>query len=96
MITFLLITGLVISLVVNVLTIIIIGIQAKKVQTYEEWILEFKEDVETTLESMRALDKRGTFATSLNDKGLFESDDEVGVIFKEMQDLIEELNQKIQ
>ena len=96
MITFLLITGLIISLIVNVLTIIIVGIQANKVQTYEKWVLEFKENVETILESMRALDKRGTFATSLNDKGLFESDDEVGVIFKEMEDLIEELNQRTQ
>jgi hypothetical protein len=96
MITFLLITGLVISLIVNILTIIISGVQANKVRTYEEWILKFKQDVETTLENMRALDTRGTFATSLNDKGLFESDDEVGAIFKEIQDLIEELNQRTQ
>ena len=96
MITFLLITGLVISIVFNIFICFIIGIQTNKVQTYEEWILEFKEDVETTLENMKALDKRGTFATSLNDKGLFESDDEVGVIFKEMQDLIEKLNQRTQ
>ena len=58
--------------------------------------MEFKEDVETTLEDMKAIDERGTFATSLNDKGKFESDDEVGVIFKEMQDIIEKLNQRTQ
>lgn len=96
MITFLLITGLVISIVLNIFTFFLIGIQLNKVQTYEEWIVEFQEDVETTLENMKAIDTKGTFATSLNDKGKFESDDEVGVIFKEMQDIIEKLNQRTQ
>jgi hypothetical protein len=96
MITFLLITGLVISITLNIFLIFAIGIQANKVQTYEEWILEFKQDVETTLSNIQSIDKRGTFATSLNDKGLFESDDEVGAIFKEMKDLIEKLNQRTQ
>lgn len=96
MITFFLITGLIISIVLNVFFYFAIGIQYNKVLTYEQWILDFKEDVANTLETMRAIDKRGTFATSLNDKGLFESDDEVGVVFKEMEDLIEKLNQRTQ
>lgn len=75
---------------------IIIGIQANKVQTYEEWILEFKHDVKMSLANMRAIDKRGSFATRVDDKGTFESDDEMGIIFKEMQDIIEKLNQRTQ
>lgn len=96
MITFLLITGLIISIIFNILLFILNGIQVNKIQTYEEWILEFRQDIANTLINMRNIDKRGTFATSLNDKGLFESDDEVGIIFKEMEDLIEKLNQRIE
>jgi len=53
-------------------------------------------DLVNTLEEMRAIDKEGTFATSLNDKGNFESDDQVGRIFKELLDLIEKLNERTQ
>ena len=98
MITFLLIAGLVISLGFCVATIIIIQCLLKRNGTYEKWILEFKMDLVDTLESMRAIDKQGTFATSVSDpeKGVFESDDQVGQIFKEILDLVEKLNERIQ
>lgn len=41
---------------------------------------------------MRKIDTRGTFATRVDDKGKFESDDEVGVVFKDLMELIEKLN----
>lgn len=96
MITFLLIAGLIISLGVNVATFILISRQLKRIYVYENWILEFKEDLVNTLEEMRKIDKQGTFATSLNDKGTFESDDQVGQIFKEILELIEKLNERSQ
>jgi hypothetical protein len=96
MITFLLIIGLVISLGLNVASFILIRIHLLKIRTYELWIVGFKSDLMNTLERMRTIDKVGTFATSLNDKGLFESDDQVGQIFKELLDLIEKLNQRTQ
>lgn len=96
MITILLIIGLIISIALNFTTFLLIGIQANKVQTYEQWILEFKKDVETTLANMQAIDKKGVFASSINNDGLFESDDEVGKIFQEMKDLIDKLNQRTQ
>lgn len=67
-----------------------------KIDMYESWILEFKENVMNTLEQMREMDKQGLFATNLNDKGIFETDDQVGAIFKELLDLIEKLNQRTQ
>jgi len=79
-----------------IFSIILIVNLLKKIKVYEQWILEFKDDVEDTLEEMRNIDKRGVFATSMNEKGLFESDDEVGIIFKDIQDLIEKLNEKVQ
>lgn len=96
MITFLLITGLVISLGLNIIAFILIRTLLKKVSTYEQWILEFKEEVNETLSLMRGIDKQGVFATSINEKGVFESDDQVGQIFKELTTLIEKLNEKTQ
>lgn len=96
MITFLLIVGLIISLGFNVATIIIIKRLLKRTSVYESWIVEFKSDLISTLEEMRTIDRNGTFATSMNDEGLFESDDQVGQIFKELLDLIEKLNDRTQ
>lgn len=95
MITFFLIC-LVISVGCNIAAVILIKRLLSKIDIYEEWVLDFKTDVIDTLEKMRDLDKQGLVATSINDKGIFESDDQVGVIFKGLLDLIEKLNQRIQ
>lgn len=94
MITVLLIIGLVISLGLNVAALILIRTLLKKISTYESWILEFKQEITDTLSLMRAIDKQGVFATSVSEKGVFESDDQVGQIFKELTTLIENLQQK--
>lgn len=96
MITFLLILGLIISLGLNIAAYILINNLLKKISIYEKWILEFKQDVIDTLALMRVIDKQGVFATSVSDKGVFESDDHIGQLFKEMTDLIEKLNERSQ
>ena len=96
MITFLLIFFLVLSLGLNVAAYLIIRNLLRKNSTYEAWILEFKQDVTDTLAIMRAIDKQAVFATVLNDKGAFESDDQVGQIFKELLEIIEKLNSRTQ
>jgi len=96
MITFLLIIGLIISLGLNVIAFILIRNLLKKNSIHEAWILNFKQDVVNTLANMRSIDSHGSFATRIDDKGKFESDDEVGQIFKELLDLIENLNEKTQ
>lgn len=96
MTTFLLIAALVISITLNVLTFIIIKIQINKVHTYEQWVLNFQQVVTQTLARMREMDKGNIFATHVGPEGAFESDDQIGVVFKEMEDLIEELNARIQ
>lgn len=96
MTTAFLIILLIISLGLNVSTIIIIKRLLFKNDTYEKWVLEFKTDLTSTLKNMRSIDKQGTFATSVNNEGTFESDDQVGQIFKELLDLIEKLNDRIQ
>ena len=96
MILFLLILGLIISLGINIATFVIIYRLISRIDVYETWILEFKQSVVNTLVNMRNIDKQGMFATSMNDKGTFESDDQVGQIFKELLNLIETLNEKIE
>lgn len=96
MITFLITVGLIISLGLNAATFILIRILLKKIGIYEQWIVDFKDRVAMVLASMRNIDKQGILATSVNDKGLFESDDQVGHIFKDLEDLVRELNERIE
>jgi len=96
MITFLLIAILIISLGFNIAAYKLIRILLKKQKIYEEWIIESKQIAIDTLAAMRLIDKQGVFATSVNEKGIFESDDQVGEIFKEIEKLIERLNERTQ
>lgn len=86
---------LVIILGIAICEYVIIKRLLSKINIYEQWILEFREDLTSTFEKMRNIDKQGVFATSVNNDGLFESDDQVGQIFKELLDLIEKLNDRI-
>ena len=95
MITSILILLLIIFLIINIFSVILIKIQIEKLKIYETWILGFQQKVTISLEKLKEIDKRGTFASSMNNEGLFESDDEVGYIFKDMIKIIEELNDKI-
>jgi hypothetical protein len=91
MIIFLLIASLSISVGILVISYIIIKRILVKIDTYEKYILHVQTHIENTLEKMREIDSRGTFATRVNDSGKFECDDEVGVIFKDLVELLEEL-----
>lgn len=94
--TFFLIAFLVLSFGLNIVFFILLKRILSKIEIYEAWVLEFKSELESTVSNMRAIDKQGTFATSLNSEGTFESDDQVGQIFKELLNLIEKLNSRIQ
>ena len=98
MITFLLIAGLIISLGLNVATFILIRILLEKIKTYELWVLEFKQQVADALAAMRKIDEDATFKSSFEStgKGVFESDDQVGAVFKALLALVEELDVRIQ
>jgi len=96
MLTFLLVTGLIISLGLNVATFMLIRILLAKIGVYEQWVIELKDDVLDTLEEMRKIDTKGTFATKVDDVGKFESDDEVGQVFIQLEEIVENLNKKIE
>lgn len=60
--------------------------QMEKADTYEEWIKEFRDDVKRTYIDMRTLDE----------KRIFEKDDEVGVVFQELLNVIDKLNERVE
>lgn len=52
----------------------------------QKWIEEFKADVLKTYAHMKLLD----------DKQMFEKDDDVGIVFRDMMELIQKLNERTQ
>ena len=58
----------------------------ENIEVLTSWISEFRADVLKTYAHMKLLD----------DKEMFSKDDEVGVAFKDMSDLIRELNDRTQ
>jgi len=57
-----------------------------KIDIYEQWIVEFKDDVNDVYQELKVVD----------DKNIFEKDDDVGVIFSELYKIMEKLNQRIE
>jgi len=97
MFIYLLIVGLTIFIGLTVTFFILIQNLLKKIEIYENYIIDFKNNVQVTLEKMREIDKEGVFSTGINSEtGLFESNDPTSQIFKQLSDLIEKLNEKIQ
>lgn len=52
---------------------------------YEDWVVRFSKRAEDTYNYMKYLDE----------KQIFETDDEVGIAFREIRDLTEELKSKL-
>jgi hypothetical protein len=64
----------------------IANFQMNKADTYEEWIKEFRDDVKKTYIEIRELDNRQ----------IFEKDDEVGIVFQDLLNIIDKLNNRVQ
>lgn len=64
---------------------IALNINLEKIQTYENWIVEFNKDVQDTYVKLKEVD-------SMN---MFSRDDDVGFAFTRMIDIIEKLKDKI-
>ena len=77
---------LILSLSVNIVLILIARAQYIKSNKYESMIVEFGDDVLETFINLKKLD----------DRQIFEKDDEVGVVFSDMVSLIEKFNDRTQ
>ena len=57
-----------------------------KVEFYEDWIVAFKHRVDYSYDKTKAIDIRGSF----------EADDEIGFIFKDIKNLVDDLDKFVQ
>jgi len=55
-----------------------------KIDIYESWIVEFKDDVNDVYRQIKIVD----------DKNIFEKDDDVGGVFSDLYQILEKLNQR--
>ena len=74
----------VISLVLNIFLITSLNINLKKIEIYESWILNYQEIVKETYLLLKEVD----------DKEIFEKDDEVGAVFSNIREIIQYLKEK--
>jgi hypothetical protein len=57
----------------------------KKIEIHEAWIEEYRTEIENVYKRLKIVD----------DKNLFEKDDDVGFVFSEIQRVIQEFNDSI-
>ena len=66
------------------LLIYLVKLCQNKIDIYEEWVLEFRDDVRNVYNALKSID----------DRQIFEKDDEVGVVFEDLVTLITKLNER--
>lgn len=77
---------LLISLIVNIFLLISLKRAFNQIDILEEWLIEFKLLMNNTYKKLKNIDERG----------MFEKDDDVGVVFKNILEIIELTNKRIQ
>ena len=85
MIEILLLILLFISVAVNVFLLITLKKLFNQIDILEDWIINFKQSVENTYNKLKVIDNRG----------IFEKDDDVGFLFSDLKQIIESLNKKV-
>lgn len=74
-------TILIVSVILNVVAVFTTFNLLKKTEVYEDAVQQFYSAVSLTLHNMRALDERR----------MFETDDEVGTVFEQLTGVVNEL-----
>lgn len=75
----------IISLIGNIILFKLFRINLTKVDIYEAWILGYKNQIEETYQVLKFVDE----------KQIFEKDDEVGFVFSDILKIIKDLRTKI-
>jgi hypothetical protein len=83
---YILLVLLLISLIVNIFLLISLKRAFNQIDILEEWLVEFKLLMNNTYKKLKNIDERG----------MFEKDDDVGVIFKNIIEIIDLTNKRIQ
>ena len=77
---------LLISLIVNIFLLISLKRAFNQIDILEEWLVEFKLLMNNTYKKLKNIDERG----------MFEKDDDVGIVFKNIIEIIDLTNKRIQ
>ena len=77
---------LLISLMVNIFLLISLKRAFNQIDILEEWLVEFKLLIDNTYKKLKDIDERG----------MFENDDDVGIVFKNIKEIIDLTNKRIQ
>lgn len=85
MIEILLLILLLASVSANVFLLITLKKSFNQIDILEDWIINFKNSVESTFNKLKDVDNRG----------IFEKDDDVGFLFMDLKQIIESLNKKV-
>jgi hypothetical protein len=85
MIEILLLILLLASVSANVFLLITLKKSFNQIDILEDWIINFKNSVESTFNKLKDVDNRG----------IFEKDDDVGFLFTDLKQIIESLNKKV-
>ena len=72
------------SICVNIFLGYALDVNLDKIETYQNWLLNIKKEVSVTYSKLKDLD----------DKQMFEKDDDVGFVFSEIIKLIEKLKER--
>ena len=83
---YILLTFLTISLILNIFLLVSLKRAFNQIDILEEWLVEFKLLVDNTYKKLKNIDERG----------MFEKDDDVGIIFKNIVEIVELTNKRIQ
>ena len=79
------VTMLIISLAANIALTIMVKKGLHREEIYTDWILKFRSRVEEIYKELKEIDE----------KHIFESDDEVGVVFSEIVKIMEEFDVEV-
>ena len=77
---------LLVSLLLNIFLLISLKRAFNQIDILEEWLVEFKFLLNNTYKKLKNIDERG----------MFEKDDDVGIIFKNIIEIINLTNKRIQ
>jgi len=73
------------SIVSNIFLIKSVKIQLAKISVYEEWIIRFRSQILETYSNLKLVDE----------KNIFEKDDDVGFVFSNIVEIVEDLKNKV-
>jgi hypothetical protein len=83
---YILLVLLLISSILNIFLLVSLKRSFNQIDILEEWLVEFKLLIDNSYKKLKNIDERG----------MFEKDDDVGVVFKNILEIIDLTNKRIQ